>query len=409
MKFTGERVILGQGDPDLLNEHLARYRFAQRFSAGKVVLDAASGSGYGSAMLGENAEKVFGVDISEEAVDYASAHYASPRVEFQTADCMALPFPAATFDLVVAFEIIEHLAEPEAFLEELKRVLSPTGILLLSTPNRVYYTEERGEVNPFHHREFNFAEFTAMLAPKFPHRAVLFQNHVAGVILAGEDEAQKTPRLSEVVQERAAESKSQGGESIADTAHFFVAVCSCGPLQPIAPLLYLPSSGNVLREREKHIQQLNAFLEDASAALQQARDVARHAQEDAEQTKTQARAEMERVHKEAEELKTQLEERARWAQQLDCELAEKGNSLLQLQADYDTKVQWALNLQQEIDQARAALDQLNHEFEDRTAWALSLNAELNARSSDLRMLFASRWYRLGKKLRLSPVPPSDGE
>ena len=71
MKFTGERVIPGEGDADLLNEHRARYLFAQRFSAGKTVLDVACGAGYGTALLGEKAAAVFGVDLSAEAVSHA--------------------------------------------------------------------------------------------------------------------------------------------------------------------------------------------------------------------------------------------------------------------------------------------------------------------------------------------------
>src|SRR6266404_1383353 len=143
VKFTGERVIPGECEPDLLNEHMARYRFAQRFAAGKVVLDAACGSGYGAAMLAENAKKVVGCDISHEAVEYARRVYGASkggalRVEYSESDCLALPFPSARFDLVVAFEIIEHLENPQVFLKEMDRVLGPGGILIVSTPNRLY-------------------------------------------------------------------------------------------------------------------------------------------------------------------------------------------------------------------------------------------------------------------------------
>jgi hypothetical protein len=92
-----------------------------------------------------------------------------------------------------------------------------------------------------------------------------------------------------------------------------------------------------------------------------------------------------------------LEERTRWAEALDQSLAEKGLYISELQADYDGKVQWAKSLQDDLEQARAALSKLQQEFEERTAWALSLNRELQS-------LYDSRWYRVGKKLGVSPNP-----
>ena len=365
MKFTGERVIPGEGDADLLNEHRARYLFAQRYSAGKSALDVACGSGYGSALLGEKAAAVFGVDLSAEAVGHAHRHYGSPKVHFAQSGCLALPFPSGQFDLVVAFEIIEHLEEPEAFLAELHRVLHPAGLLLLSTPNRLYYTEERGEVNPFHVREFSFAELEDTLRPLFPHRAILFENHVAGLTVSGPGaEANfREPAPGYILQEEidAAAGSGESQDEREKAAHYFVALCSSQPLDQARPLLYLPSTGNVLREREVHIR------------LLQQRE-----------------------------------------QELDRQLSGKAEYIRQLQADYENKVQWALSLQQEMEQARAALQKLQQEFEERTAWALNLNEELQQRREELqqrweelRLLYGSRWYRIGKNLRLSPVPASD--
>ena len=361
MKFTGERAIPGEGDPDLFNEHRARYLFAQRFSSGKRVLDAACGSGYGSALLAENAPVVFGVDIEREAVEYARLHYRSPKLHFAQSDCLALPCPAAHFDLVVAFEIIEHLQDPAAFLRELRRVLHPAGILLLSTPNRLYYTDDRGEVNPFHVREFSFPEFQEVLKGPFPHCSILFENHVPSVVITGSEPDGTRANLASngiVVEEQETHSSKENQER---GAHFMIAICSAQPLPPVRPFLYMPTTANVLRERENHIR-----------LLQQERDLAR------------ARV---------QELDSQLEERTQWA--------------LKLQGENEERTRWALDLQQQLDEARAALQRLQQEFEERTAWALRLDAELNARCDDLRLLYGSRWYRIGKNLRMSPVPPSD--
>src|SRR6266704_3073623 len=108
-EFTGERVIPGQVDADLLNEHMARYAFAARLSRRKQVLDAGCGAGYGSAELARAAAGVLGIDKSAEAVAFARAEYPAPKLRFEEADCLTLPVGDGSIDLVVAFEVIEHL------------------------------------------------------------------------------------------------------------------------------------------------------------------------------------------------------------------------------------------------------------------------------------------------------------
>ena len=126
-EFTGERLVPGEVDVDLLNEHLARYAFAARLSRGKRVLDAGCGAGYGSAELAASAVSVVGVDVAPEAVAFATAHYQLPNLRFELASCTALPHSPGSFDLVAAFEVIEHLADWRGFLAEARRVLSPNG------------------------------------------------------------------------------------------------------------------------------------------------------------------------------------------------------------------------------------------------------------------------------------------
>src|SRR5260370_283810 len=71
VEFTGERVIPDQVEPDLWSEHLARYAFAQRYAAGKHVLDCGCGTGYGTFELGQAAAEVTGLDLSCDAIEYA--------------------------------------------------------------------------------------------------------------------------------------------------------------------------------------------------------------------------------------------------------------------------------------------------------------------------------------------------
>ena len=111
-EFTGERVIPGEVDVDLMNEHLARYTFAARLSTGKRVLDAGCGAGYGSAELAHAAHAVVGIDCAAEAVRFARDNYRLPNLQFEQATCRSLPHRDCSFDLVVAFEVAEHAPDP---------------------------------------------------------------------------------------------------------------------------------------------------------------------------------------------------------------------------------------------------------------------------------------------------------
>jgi SAM-dependent methyltransferase len=156
-----ERIVPDETEPGIVALHLKRYEFARPHCVGKRVLDAGCGVGYGSAFLGESALSVLGVDVSREAIDYAQARYGSGNVEFAVGDLEQLARGDAEFDAVVAFEVIEHLPQPERFVAEARRVLKPDGVLVVSTPR-----SEDGATsptNPFHEREFARDEFERLL------------------------------------------------------------------------------------------------------------------------------------------------------------------------------------------------------------------------------------------------------
>jgi len=171
LPFTGERFIPGVPG-EIWYEHWHRYHFAAPLVAGRAVLDIACGTGYGSALLARHAARVTGADLAQPAIDHARARYAAvPHLEFRQADCAALPFPDASFDAVVSFETLEHIAAQEPFLDEVRRVLRPAGLLVLSCPNKVEYTDKRGVPNEFHVRELYREELAALINPRFPHSA----------------------------------------------------------------------------------------------------------------------------------------------------------------------------------------------------------------------------------------------
>jgi SAM-dependent methyltransferase len=172
--FTGERFVPGaSGAPgEIWYEHWHRYHFAAPLVAGMRALDVACGSGYGSALLATRARHVVGVDLAPEAIAHAKARYAGVRnLEFVAGDCAALPLGDASVEAVVSFETIEHIHAQEAFLDEVARVLTPDGLLILSCPNKLEYTDKLGARNEYHVRELYRDELAALLAPRFPHLA----------------------------------------------------------------------------------------------------------------------------------------------------------------------------------------------------------------------------------------------
>ena len=108
-------------------EHLHRYAICRDRVAGLRVLDVACGAGYGTNILAQAAAEVTGVDIDGAAIRRAAKKYKRENLKFVTADCHDMPFEADSFDVVVANEMIEHIDEQDAFLEEVTRVLDPAA------------------------------------------------------------------------------------------------------------------------------------------------------------------------------------------------------------------------------------------------------------------------------------------
>lgn len=166
LPWTGERLIPDEAGEHLEIEHRVRYSFAQRFVRAQRVLEVGSGEGYGSNYLAEFAEKVDSIDISQEAVEHAKGKYKRSNLNFHCTSAEKLPFADEVFDVVVSFEVIEHLPEQDSYLQEILRVLKPGGQFIVSTPNKHFYGPN-GSKNPFHTREFTPDEFESLLSRFF--------------------------------------------------------------------------------------------------------------------------------------------------------------------------------------------------------------------------------------------------
>lgn len=415
-EFTGERVIPGQVNDDLWAEHLARYAYAARLSKDAKVLDIGCGAGYGTAALAQHAAEATGIDVAPDAVDFARAHYQLPNVTFLAASATALPFQAAFFDVITAFEVIEHLDNWHDLLIEARRLLRRSGVFLVSTPNKSYYAESRAETgpNPFHTHEFEYTEFRDALAAVFPHVSILLQNRL------------ESQAFYPHATFNAVDAQMDSARGSAEEAHFYLALCSIDRAVEPRSFLYVPRAANLLREREQHIHLLKDELEKNKGWLAQV---------------TQERQQLIAAHAGLEQ---ELEQRNEWAQKLgrDFEAAMQRVADLQnmvqaeqskaiemaaayqgtvdsLELENRQKTEWALETEKRLSAALAQkceelaetvrlLDRAEATLVERTAWAQDLDARLGVARTQLKMSADSRWAKLGRALGLGPKINGDG-
>jgi SAM-dependent methyltransferase len=156
---TGERLddasALYSAD---LARHRAAYRFAAPYLGDALAVDLGCGTGYGTAELAAGGARVIGLD----RVAPAGRARVSPA-RFVRGELERLPFASGRCALVTSFQVIEHLADPRAYLSEIARILAPDGVLLLTTPNLLQSDRE----NPYHLKEYEPAELAAALAVHF--------------------------------------------------------------------------------------------------------------------------------------------------------------------------------------------------------------------------------------------------
>lgn len=175
IEFMRERYVPGTWSKIAEYEHLPRYELAKRVAVGKTVLDFGCGTGYGSAALATVAARVTGLDIDAPAIAWAKATHAHAGLEFYRCDDLGASLPAASFDMVTCFEMIEHVDFDTqcAAVAAMARLLRQDGLLIISTPNPAV-TRLYG-ANPYHLREMTSEEFLQLLMVEFSHVRILEQ------------------------------------------------------------------------------------------------------------------------------------------------------------------------------------------------------------------------------------------
>lgn len=169
--------VEGVGMDENVERHIARYRFAAEFiGTSDVVLDGACGAGYGSAIIADKAASVIGIDISEEAINFAVKKYQKKNITFLCEDLARFSCKDRQFDAVVCLETMEHLA-PEVcgnFMRAVHRWLKPRGVLVASSPMLRYRNGKPFITNPHHINEMPREALLGFFIESFPGFTVQF-------------------------------------------------------------------------------------------------------------------------------------------------------------------------------------------------------------------------------------------
>jgi ubiquinone/menaquinone biosynthesis C-methylase UbiE len=325
ISFTGERFVPGQGGARIAYEHLHRYLFARRWSAGKRVLDVAGGEGYGAALLARSAAHVWVVELDGASVRHAHQTYPSGNQTHVQADSTRLPFTGESMDLVVALELLEHITDQAGLVAELARVCRKDAVVLISTPNKAAYSDARNYSNPFHVREFYREEFIELLRGHFENVILLTQQVRSGSFIASFAE-----NGSEIISEPAPDERRTPVEPM-----YFLALCGKAAL-PLPPpeSFYVDVTDSLFEEFTQEIERLGRWGKDQGQQLaEKDRTLARVLDEVAERDRSIVRLqeamgwEVSRRDRSIEQLQKEFAERSRWVVALQGDIAERDDRL----------------------------------------------------------------------------------
>jgi O-antigen biosynthesis protein len=267
LEWTGERFVPWAKEPAVAYEHLHRYLWASSFAKGRRVLDLASGEGYGADMLARQAAFVCGLDIDEDAVRHASEKYRRPNLQFLKGSITAVPIhESSSFDVITCFEAIEHIDQHDELLKEVRRLLKPDGLFVVSTPNKEAYNAPGEPANPFHVREITFDEFNALLTRHFSRVSYLGQRvHPASSMwpIGLADGAS--------VREFTVERRDGEFQALVDDqrpALYYVAIASDAASVECQGSVLLDSSDELIREKDRELAMLRVDLKQRDEALE---------------------------------------------------------------------------------------------------------------------------------------------
>ena len=170
-----ERWVPGFCNPHTHKEHVCRYNWIKDFVKDKKVIDIACGSGYGSRLMATDggAASVLAYDIDERSVKYASIKNRHDKIIFEVQNAEKFETTDKA-DVIVSFETIEHLQNPQLFLQCVHKALTTQGDFFVSTPISYIALNEKPD-NIHHVKEWGFLKFHDVLKEQFLIKDVYLQ------------------------------------------------------------------------------------------------------------------------------------------------------------------------------------------------------------------------------------------
>jgi len=260
LRWTGERLVTSLNSVHGVIEHLHRYALAVELCENKVVLDIASGEGYGSFLLSKKAKKVIGVDLDQETINHAKQKYSSSdNLDFLVGSTSKIPLPDNSVDVVVSFETLEHYVEHDQMMLEILRVLTPNGCLFISSPEKSIY-KLRDPNNPYHIKELTFNEFETLIKRFFKNSKFYSQRFVAGSLVHPLEENCKSHfKIYDGTYSEVYEGINEG--DFYNKPFFNLAICSNDESQVNIPTQYsLFNGANVVEKQVKDLKSMNNRL-----------------------------------------------------------------------------------------------------------------------------------------------------
>lgn len=172
LECTGERQVRASIEA-IAPDHVARYEHVvQQIKEPVLILDIGAGIGYGSQLMAETGSMVHAYELSEEAIEYGLKYWAHDNVIWHNQDISDLSH-AIDADFCVAFEILEHIDNPEIVLQQLAK---KTKHGYFSVPNELVVPYSL-ETHPFHARHYTPGEFIALIEDNYGEVKALFTQY----------------------------------------------------------------------------------------------------------------------------------------------------------------------------------------------------------------------------------------
>lgn len=253
---TGERMIPAYHKGHMVfGEHIVRYESVLQIVNNKVVLDIASGSGYGTNLISTKAKKVYGVDVDPVAINYAKKAYSNNKTEFILGNGKTIPLDDNTCDVVISFETIEHIDKYLGFIKEINRVLKNDGLFILSTPNKIEFPKS----NHYHVHEFVENELDSLLSKFFKYSKKYYQTTWLYNLLS-EDKLLKSEWTSSIETIQTAPIKN-------DKVLYFFILCSNRKINETIPAKSAISEHWSARTIEESEQSIRKFIDSQGKVI----------------------------------------------------------------------------------------------------------------------------------------------